>query len=203
MRVRATLRLPPEDWGHGKGTAMRRLVNGGLVSLPYLLIAAVAVLRLTMWHPFNVVPVFSCILFFGAARPRREFLVPLVALIGADISLTTQIYHYALSIDQTVTWAWYLVVILLGDRILRNASSMMPVAGTSLLASIGFFLTSNLAVWMSWNMYPKSLSGLGACYVAALPFFRNSLVSETACSVLIFNVWKFRKAPRPVALGSA
>jgi len=182
---------------------MRRLVNGGLVSLPYLLIAAVTVLRLTMWHPFNVIPVFSCILFFGAVRPRREFLVPLVALIGADISLTTQIYHYALSIDQTVTWAWYLVVILLGDRILRNASSMMPVAGTSLLASIGFFLTSNLAVWMSWNMYPKSLSGLGACYVAALPFFRNSLVSETACSVLIFNVWKFKKAPRPVALGSS
>jgi hypothetical protein len=37
-------------------------------------------------------------------------------------------------------------------------------------------------------MYPKTIGGLGACYIAALPFFRNSFVSETIFSVLIFSL---------------
>jgi len=37
-------------------------------------------------------------------------------------------------------------------------------------------------------MYPKTLSGLAACYVAALPFFRNSLVAEMLTSSLLFGL---------------
>ena len=35
------------------------------------------------------------------------------------------------------------------------------------------------------------VSGLAQCYIAALPFFRNSLISETVCSVGIFSIMKF------------
>jgi hypothetical protein len=46
-------------------------------------------------------------------------------------------------------------------------------------------------------MYPKTWSGLGTCYIAALSFFRNSIVSETAFSRLIFAVARYSKAFMP------
>ena len=43
-------------------------------------------------------------------------------------------------------------------------------------------------------MYPKTLSGLAACYVAALPFFRNSVVAELLCSSLLFGLARYSQA---------
>jgi len=34
-------------------------------------------------------------------------------------------------------------------------------------------------------MYAKTLGGMEACYIAALPFFRNSIVTELVFSLLI------------------
>jgi hypothetical protein len=37
-------------------------------------------------------------------------------------------------------------------------------------------------------MYPHTAAGLGACYVAALPFYRNDLLSTTVITVVAFGV---------------
>jgi hypothetical protein len=42
------------------------------------------------------------------------------------------------------------------------------------------------------------LNGLGTCYIAALPFFRNSLLSETTFGLLIFSLGKYSAAYVPV-----
>jgi hypothetical protein len=55
------------------------------------------------------------------------------------------------------------------------------------IASLIFFLTSNFGVWILSNWYPKSFTGLLMCYEAALPFFRNTLLS-TLLFGLIFKV---------------
>jgi hypothetical protein len=156
--------------------------------LSYLLIFVVALFRIELINAYNVVPVFSCLLFFAATRPAREFVLPLSVLVGVDIFLTTHRYGYSLTIDAMVTWAWYLIVMVLGSGLLRTSRSWRRVAGCSLLASVSFFLVSNCAVWAVWQMYPKTLSGLGTCYVAALPFFRNSLTSELCFSLLLFGL---------------
>jgi hypothetical protein len=159
-----------------------------LTALPYLLVFAVALLRLGVSHPYNAIPVFSCLLFFSATRPAREFVLPLSILVGVDVFLTTHRYGYPLSIDGVVTWSWYLIAMLLGVGVLRSSSSRLRVASCSLLASVSFFLASNFAVWAAWQMYPKTLTGLGICYVAALPFFRNGLTSELCVSLLLFGL---------------
>jgi hypothetical protein len=69
--------------------------------------------------------------------------------------------------------------------------------GASLTSSVSFFLTSNFAVWAAWGMYPKTLGGLGLCYIAALPFFRNSIFTELACSLLIFALARYSQALIP------
>jgi len=37
-------------------------------------------------------------------------------------------------------------------------------------------------------MYPKTLSGLGTCFVAALPFYRNDLISTALVAGVAFGV---------------
>jgi hypothetical protein len=179
------------------GVLMKRLESRNLFVLPYLLIFGAAILRLTISHPYNFVPVFACLLFFGANRRKREFAIPLLVLVGVDIFLTTHQYGYPLTSGHAVTWMWYLAALFLGAAMLRNSQSTGRVLGASLLASVSFFLASNFAVWAEWGMYAKTLSGLGTCYIAALPFFRNSLLSETTFSLIIFALGKYSAAFMP------
>jgi hypothetical protein len=44
------------------------------------------------------------------------------------------------------------------------------------IASFCFFIFSNFGVWLFW--YPRSLAGLLSCYLAALPFYRNTLLGD-------------------------
>jgi hypothetical protein len=165
---------------------VKRLVIGNIVWLPYLLILAVICLRLFVDHPYNFIPIFSGLLFFGACRPTRECALPVLVLVGVDAFLTTHQYGFALSAGHMVTWIWYLVAVTLGAAALGKSISVPRVLGSSLLASISFFVVSNFTVWAEWTMYPKTLAGLNACYAAALPFFRNNIVSETVFSLGIF-----------------
>jgi hypothetical protein len=161
-----------------------------LLFLPYILILVMVVLQVELIYPYNVVPVFSCLLFFffSAFRPSREFLLPLSLLVGVDAFIATHRYGFPLTADAAVTWPWYLLVMLLGSGLLRTSRSWPRVAVCSLLASVSFFLASNFAVWAVWQMYPGTLAGMGACYVAALPFFRNSVTSELCFSLLLFGL---------------
>lgn len=172
---------------------MKRLAIGNPVLLPYLLVLAVAILRLEAGHPYQFVPIFSCLIFFGACRPVRAFVMPVLGLVAVDIFLTTHQYGFALSADQAVTWVWYAGAAILGAATLGNAISIGRVLCSSLAATISFFAVSNFTVWANWGMYPKTWSGLGACYVAALPFFRNSIVAETLFSLAIFAVFHYRQ----------
>lgn len=173
---------------------MKQIENSKWNTLPYVLILAVTVLRLAVSHPYNLVPVFSCLLFFGACRPIREFILPLLVLVGLDIFLTSHRYGQVLTFGDAVTWLWYLGAMFLGAALLNKSVSIVRMPSTSLAASVSFFLASNFTVWAEWGIYPKTLGGLGTCYIAALPFFRNSIVSETACSLLIISVFRYRQS---------
>lgn len=57
----------------------------------------------------------------------------------------------------------------------KNLGIKQPIALLS-LASLWFFLVSNFGVWLYW--YPNTLQGLLSCYLAALPFYRNTLLGD-------------------------
>jgi hypothetical protein len=173
------------------GEYMKRLFIGRSIIVPYLLILAIAVSRLVFTHPYNLVPIFSALLFFGACRPLREFGIAVLGLIGLDIFITTHHYGYKLAPDQTLTWMWYLIAVNLGAMALSKSISMRRILGSSLLVSVSFFVVSNFSVWFEWHMYPKTFGGLAACYVAALPFFQNSVVAELLCITTLFGLARF------------
>jgi hypothetical protein len=170
------------------------------MAISYFLILGVAVLRVELINPYNVVPVFACLLFFAAVRPSSELVLPLSLLVGIDIFITTHRYGYQVTADAVVTWAWYLIVLLLGAGALKKSRPWQRVAGCSLLASISFFVASNFAVWAGWQTYPKTLAGLGLCYLAALPFFRNSVTAELCTSLMLFGLMSRLLSLAPVEI---
>ncbi len=137
--------------------------------------------------PFHFVPLAASLLFFGAKMPRKQFWIPLALFAASDVLLTKLVYHYPFKADTLVTWAWYAVALGIGMMLSKN-DKLIRVAGASLLASVSFFVISNLAVFFAWNMYPKTWAGLVQCYALALPFFRNTVVSDMVFALAFFSV---------------
>ncbi len=76
---------------------------------------------------------------------------------------------------------------MLGRILLRKQITVSRVLSAPVLASTSFFLISNYVVWMSGVMYPHTLVGLGTCYAAALPFYRNDLLATTLITAVAFG----------------
>jgi len=140
-----------------------------------------------MPHPLAFTPVMAALLYFGARGSRRQVWVPLVLLAASDVVLTRLVYSYPFSWDHFVTWAWYAAMLWLGNS-LRDHTSVLRVAASALAGSASFFVVSNLAVWASWSMYPKTLSGLMTCYTAALPFFRRGFEGDVLFTAATFGL---------------
>ena len=156
--------------------------------LAYLfLVFAVAVHLRFLPMPFSFAPVAAALLYFGARMPRKQMWIPVVALAASGVYLSRSTYGYPVTADLLVTWAWYAAIVLLGGLLAKNAS-VLRIGAASLTASVSFFLLSNFAVWAVWNMYPKTTSGLAICYVAGLPFFRNTVVSDLFFSAAFFGI---------------
>jgi hypothetical protein len=155
----------------------------------YLLLL-VAVLTRVLPHAgwMNFTAVGGALLYFGARRSWREMIAPLAVLIATDYYLTVFVYHYAFRWQwYAMTWAWYVAAMALGQILLKSRTTVVRAGAAALLGPTSFFLLSNYAVWVG-GMYPHTLGGLGACYVAALPFYRNDLISTAVVVGVAFGV---------------
>ena len=156
----------------------------------YLLLVFAILTRVVPHHDwFNFTAVGGALLYFGARRSWREMLAPLAALMATDYVLTVFTYHYSFHWQAYVTtWAWYLAVMALGQILLHARTTFVRVAAGVVLGPTSFFILSNYAVWVGGDMYPHNLSGLAACYAAAIPFYRNDLLSTAIVAGLAFGV---------------
>jgi len=157
--------------------------------LAYLFLAiAVAVHLRFIPLPFSFTPVAAALLYFGARMPRRQMWIPVVVLAASGVYLTRVTYDYPLTADHLITWAWYAALVWLGSVLIKGFSAVR-IGAASLMASASFFLISNFAVWMVWrDMYPKTFNGLMACYVAGLPFFRYTVMSDLLFTAAFFGI---------------
>lgn len=162
--------------------------------LPYVFVLlAIAVRFLPFMGPVNLLhswhftPLAASLLYFGARGSRRQIWVPLVLLMATDVILTRFLWKYPLTWDTLFIWAWYAAILWLGTG-LSGKSSMWRVVVAAAASSISFFVVSNFAVWAASSMYPKTLAGLAMCYELAVPFFRNTAVSDMVFSLAFFGL---------------
>ncbi len=159
--------------------------------MPSYLLLLVAVLSRLLPHPewLSFTAVGGALLYFGARRSWREMLLPLAALMATDYYLTVYSYHYSFTwVSYLPTWGWYVAAMVLGQVLLHARTTVARVAAGALLGPTSFFLISNYAVWASGWGYPRTMGGLGACYFAGLPFYRNDLLSTAIVAAAAFGL---------------
>ncbi len=145
-----------------------------------LALAGLAVVSRLIPHPMNFAPVAALALFGGAYFDRRfAFVLPFAVLIVSD---------FFLGFYDGIAWVYgsFFLVSLVGWG-LRGRKSVAAVAGSTLLGSVLFFVVTNFGVWLGGGLYSPDMAGLLDCYVAAIPFFRNSLAGDAFYVTLLFG----------------
>ena len=153
-----------------------------LIALLSAIIAAAA-LRLVP-HPPNFSPIGAMALFSGAYFGRKglAFVAPLGALLLSDVVLG--FYH-----GMATVYATDLLIVLIGSLALQRRSPVR-IGVAAIASSVLFFLLTNLGMWLSSGFYPRTFAGLEACFVAAVPFFQNTVAGDLFYSVLLFGGFK-------------
>lgn len=140
-------------------------------------------------HPPNMTPIAAMALFGGVyfASKRTAFLVPLAAMYLSDLALGLFVYDFGWFHGfMPFVYASFVMTVCLGFLVRRRLTPL-TVGGAALISSILFFIVTNFGVWLVSNLYPKTLAGLTGCYVAAIPFFRNSLAGDAIYALLFFG----------------
>ncbi len=157
------------------------------------LVLLFAVLSRVLPHAFHTTSVgFTAVggglLYFGARRSQWQAVIATLALMATDYYLTVYAYGFAFHASSyLITWAWYAAVCLMGHQLLAGKPSALRVGGAVLASSTSFFLLSNFMVWTG-TMYTHTLAGLGACYVAAIPFYANDAMSTAITAGALFGL---------------
>ncbi len=174
----------------------RALLLGGLIVL--------AALVRFLPHPPNFAPL-AALAVFAAIRYRSRWaglIVPLLAYVLSDLLIQIQ-FRNGFSSQWGIykgMWVNYaiIVVVALASRLVHGTRSPLTIGAATLTGSCIFFLASNFAVWAGGARYPHTGAGLASCYVAAIPFFRNTLFADVTYAGALFGVWALAEAYYPV-----
>jgi hypothetical protein len=145
-------------------------------------------------HAPNFTPL-GAVALLGAGFYTRKFLaflVPVLSLWLSDLILNNTVYAaysegFQLFADyQIFTFASMILTAMLGFALFSKINVSRVLAGTVGATAI-FFILTNFGAWMSYGgMYPKTLAGLGAAYVAGIPFVLNTLLSNVVFGFALF-----------------
>lgn len=141
-------------------------------------------------HPPNFTPIISVALMSGLLfkKINVSFLILLMAMLISDVFIgfyENMIFVYlSLAI---ITYVSYQIALKI---------NFINLFLFSTLSALIFYFISNFGVWLQGNFYEKNLTGLFQCYIFAIPFFKNTLISTifftylAYCSKFFYNKWK-------------
>ena len=170
---------------------MRTILNPRFWLSLALVIAGV-VLRVVP-HPWNFAPIGAIALFAGAHFERRSFAItiPLVTMFIGDSIIG---YHALMP----AIYATYALIAVIGMLLRNHRNSIPAIGGSVLLSATIFYVITNLAVWAIGTTYAKTMAGLIACYVAAIPFFGNTLASDALYTACFFGIFAISERTIPM-----
>lgn len=143
-------------------------------------------------HPPNVAPITALALFGGVYLEKRwSLFVPFFAMLLSDAVLgfhSTMLFVYG---------SFFLIALF--GLWLKEHKTVSHIVAVSLCSSLLFFLVTNFGVWfMPQTLYPKTIEGLIQCYVAAIPFFRNTILGDCMYVGVLFGIFEFGKKYVPL-----
>ena len=147
-------------------------------------------------HPWNATPVMAIALFGGTYVSRRwAILLPLSIVAISDVWLG---WHNTIPF----TWGAFALTGMLAWWIRRHLS-VGRVITASLAGSLLFFVLTNFGVWLIGDLYPRTPAGMWECYVAAVPFFRSTLLGDLVFTGVLFGAHALLTGSRVVSTASS
>jgi hypothetical protein len=145
-------------------------------------------------HAPNVTPLGGSCLFAGSRiKGALAYLLPLVVMLATDPLVG------GYRANSPIIYASFLISVWIGRRLVRDVTATR-VAGAAFLCSLQFYLITNFTVWYgaasgTTHMYAMNMSGLAACYAAALPFWGRTLAGDLFFSGALFGMhaWLTRR----------
>lgn len=155
--------------------------------IAYFFILLGAVLRV-LPHAANFAPIGAIALFGGTYLNKKYALVaPLAAMIVSDFFIGFDSIQ-----SRAIVYGSFLLIGGIG-YLLRNRVTVGRVIGASILSSVIFFLITNLPFVHADSLYPYTLNGTLTSYMNALPFFKNTLMSDVLYSSAFFGAYELVK----------
>jgi hypothetical protein len=132
-------------------------------------------------HPWNFTPMIAMALFAGshASKTAIAALTTLSALVLSDAILGFYSGFW-------IVYAATLIPVLLG-RLIRNKEGVASIATAALVSSLSFFAITNFTVWATESLYPHTIAGLTASFVAGIPFYQNQILGDAFYTAAIFG----------------
>jgi hypothetical protein len=172
------------------------MLNVRFIALVGIVLLAVAMRVIP--HPPNFTPISAIALFGGAhfTNTIAAFTVPLAAMVLSDLLIG--------GFDATMPFVYgsFAVSVCLGLWI-RRRPSVLRIGAAAMISSVLFFVVSNFGVWLVGGLYPRTAEGLLACYVAAVPFFRHTLLGDLLYTTALFGGFAFMKRFIPLLRGKS
>ena len=153
------------------------------------IIILMAALSRLIPHPPNFTPIMAMGLLGGVYFNNKGFaaIVPLLAMLVSDI---------VLGFHETMIWVYSSIIVISFSASFLKLK-IVHLGFASIGSSLFFFLVTNFGVWMTSAFYPKTLTGLGACYTSGLPFLQNAMVGDLMYVGILFGVFELAKRSIP------
>jgi len=169
-----------------------RMDNRARLLALVIAICAAAAMRL-LPHPPNFSPIAAMALFGGAYLPRRAlaFAAPFGALILSDALLGgfysgIAFVYFSFALTVLIGWA------------VAKRKTVVTIGAAALASSVLFFIVTNFGMWLFSGFYPLTRDGLVACYVAAIPFFQNTVAGDLFFTALLFGGFAIAERMLPI-----
>jgi len=153
--------------------------------VPFLWVLIGIIGRLIIHIP-DVTPLTSLCLFAPTVFPKRQsFFILFLTLLVSDMCLHF-LNHYPVFGSWTLfTYSGWIGIAFFGFIFAKKPSLFRALLFT-FYASLIFWIWTNFGTWCTTSIYPHTMQGLLACYIAGIPFLKNSVFGSLAwTSVLI------------------
>ena len=145
----------------------------------------------------NFTPLAAMALFGGTYLINKKwaFIIPLTAIFISDIIF--EIYNgTGFYPDMIFVYGSMALITCLGFY-LRGREQRQTIMVASLTGSIIFFLLTNFGTWTT-GYYGYTASGLMNCYVAAIPFFKGTLMGDLFYNIVFFGGFALASRMTPI-----
>ncbi len=152
------------------------------------LFIAIGALSRLIPHPLNFTPVAAMALFGGTyiQNKRLAFFIPMATLFLSDIVMQlvngTGFYQ-----DMAFVYGAMALMTMIGFA-LRGKDQRPAIMVASLTGSILFFFITNFGTWTT-GLYGYTTQGLMNCYVAAIPFFKGTVLGDLFYNLVFFGAY--------------